>query len=194
MKKRWLVAAVVVLTAILVAALGFYLPASAGAGPEGLVGIPWGASPEQVERAMAERHFPKDSDWRADQWIYDGSFDGYPAYISFRFQNNKFVEGGVVLIDAFHSIDDGKHYDTLADEYFDTLERQLIQRYGQPNGRYRAERGDPWQPWKDRWEVISDNGHAVIINLSKCHAYRDRNIDLYSRVAITYHNLTLLGQ
>ena len=166
--------------------------AQAGEVPNGFVEIPWGASPEVVEKAMADRHFPKDSEWKVDHYIYDGSFAGYPAYLSFHFKNNKFVEGGAVLIEVFHSIDDGTAYDHLADKYFDILEGQLIQKYGKPEYRYRVVGGEPWKPWHDYWTVLSAaTGHTIRISLDKCHAYKDRQIDQYARVAINYHNITM---
>lgn len=171
----------------------------AGEGPEGLVGIPWGASLEVVDKAMADRNYPKDSDWKVDNYIYDGYFAGYPAYLQFRFVNNKFVHGSAVLIEVFHSINDGgKHYDYLADQYFSILEGQLIQKYGEPVSRYKALGKEPWDPYIYTWKVkyhvpdASIDGEKIIeIRLSRFHAYKSGNFDQYSRVAINYHNISL---
>jgi len=198
MKKRVMFYLVVVPALLVMSVVMCSGIVRADQGPDGFIGIPWGASREVVEKEMAERHFPKDSNWKIDYYIYDGSFAGYPAYLIFHFENNKFVDGGAGLIEVFHSINDGTGYNLLADKYFSILEGQLIEKYGEPYYRYKAEGKERWKPYASYWEVkyyplypsvIEE--HTIGISVGKCHAFKDRNIDEYSKVFINYTNATL---
>ena len=184
------------LLCLVVLAIVFPCTVQAATGPEGLVGIPWGASPDTVERVMAERHFPRDEEWRTDHFIYVGSFAGYPAYLSFHFENNKFVDGGAVLIEVFHSIDEGD-YRGIVDRYFGELENQLTQKYGKPYRHNPPGDVPPWKPLDDHWNVKYQDDD-IYINLSKTYAFKPgprsewRNFgEIKSRIAISYTNSTL---
>jgi len=145
-----------------------------------------------VERVMAERHFPRDEEWRADHFIYDGSFAGLPSYLSFHFENNKFVEGGAVLIDVYHSVAEGD-VSGLVDRYFREFEDQLVQRYGKPDRYITPGDVPPWKPLTDNWEAKYQND-KINITLSKSYAFKPgprnewRNFgEIRSRVAIDYN-------
>ena len=66
---------------------------------DGFIGVPWGASREQVQTAMAEKGFALiglNLD-RGD--TYKGNFAGYPAELYFEFLNNVFYKGSARLLD-----------------------------------------------------------------------------------------------
>ena len=156
--------------------------------PDGFAGIPWGASRATVEKAMAERYYPKDSDSKADVYIYQGEFAGYKAWLIFRFTNNKVYEGAALFLWHEASRD-------LIDRYFNEFEVQLIKKYGNPRLLYRAEGGEDWKPWNDEWEIINSNTTIHLV-LSKQYEYKDHNPrsmprEVTGNVQISYTNKTL---
>jgi hypothetical protein len=155
---------------------------------DGFIGVPWGASREAVEKAMAERYFPKDPDSKADKYIYNGYYAGYQAYVTFYFINNQFFEGGASLIDVFRDAKEGD-YRHLVDQYFSAFETLLIQKYGNPSSRYPGT-NEPWKPRSITWE-IQDQNTSITINLVKNYAFKDKTCDINSRVFIAYKNNSL---
>jgi hypothetical protein len=165
--------------------------ARATAVPNGFVGIPWGASRAEVEKAMAERYYPKDSDSKHDVYIYKGEFAGYKAWLIFRFINNKVYEGEALFL--WH---EANKY--IIDRYFSELEGQLIQKYGNPKWSYRAEGGEPWNPCSDHWTLTGQNT-TINLSLHKQYEYKDPNprsvpSEVTGNVNICYTNKTLKEQ
>jgi hypothetical protein len=156
--------------------------------PEGFLGVPWGASPEDVEKAMAERHYAKDPDSKPDRYIYVGSFAGERAYVIFSFINDKLFEGGANLIDVFRDAREGD-YRGLVDQRFRALEESLVQKYGDPAYRYPGT-NEPWKPRSVTWN-LEDQQATVIVTLGKNYAFKDKQFDINSKVAVDYKNISL---
>ena len=78
---------------------GFFAGISCGAPyPEGFVGIPWGASRDQVVKVMNERGFTTEGtvssqDQPASTLLYRGAFDGQPCQLEFYFSSNAMFKG-----------------------------------------------------------------------------------------------------
>jgi len=153
--------------------------------PGGFAGISWGASRADVEKAMAERNYPKDADSKADIYVYNGEFAGYKADLIFNFINNKVYAGGALFL--WHETN--KY---LIDKYFREFESQLREKYGEPEYKYRADGGEPWKPFEDRWELRNLNT-IIVLELYKVYEYNvGHRID--GRVSISYTNSTLKEQ
>jgi len=188
--RRFGLAALIVLAgaASIVASSG---SAHAAPVPDGFLGVPWGASPEDVEKAMAERHHAKDPDSKPDRYIYVGSFAGERAYLIFSFINGKLFEGGANLIDVFRDAGEGD-YRGLVDLRFRTLEESLVQKYGKPAYRYPGT-NEPWKPISVTWN-LEDQQATVVLTLGKNYAFKDRSFDVNSKVAVDYKNISLQKQ
>ena len=151
MKKTKVFYLVVVFALLAVSVVMFSGIARAGAVPEGFAGIPWGASRATVAKAMAERYYPKDSESKADVYIYNGEFAGYKADLIFRFTNNKLYEGEALFL--WHEPNSWR-----IDQYFSELEAQLIQKYGSPGYRYPGT-NEPWKPRGSYWTLKDQKHH-----------------------------------
>jgi len=180
--------AFVILSAI--SAVLFSGIAQAGEVPAGFIGIPWGASRATVERAMAERYYPKDPRSEADEDRYNGEFAGYKADLFFRFINNKFYEGTAVFLWREPS-------KRRIDQYFSELESQLIKKYGNPESRYPGT-NEPWEPRGSNW-WLEDSNTTIQLYLHKQYQWksrnrRDRPAEADGKVIISYTNRTLEEQ
>ncbi len=157
--------------------------------PEGFLGVPWGASPDDVEKAMAERHYARDpGSSKPDRYVYVGSFAGERAWVIFNFINGKLFEGGANLIDVFRDAREGD-FRGLVDQRFQALEESLVQKYGKPSYGYPGS-NEPWKPRSVTWE-IQDQQATVILTLGKNYAFKDKDFDINSKVAVDYKNVSL---
>jgi len=159
--------------------------AQAGPVPDGFAGVPWGASRADVEKVMAERNYPKDTDSKADIYVYNGEFAGYKADLLFKFINNKVYEGGALFL--WHETNK-----ELIDIYFSEFESQLSKKYGEPWYMYRADGREPWKPFSNRWELKNLNTTIALL-LKKEHEYNVGH-RIAGNVSISYTNLTLKDQ
>jgi hypothetical protein len=94
---------------------------------DGFVGVPWGASRQQVAAAMAEKGFIL-LEQRADGSIdkYQGTFAGQPAELEFWYEKNVFYRGEA----AFLHVKDKDFYVVKA--YYIELRDLLTAKYGSP--------------------------------------------------------------
>jgi hypothetical protein len=184
-------AALVAVTALAGTVIVFSGTAQAAPLPEGFLGVPWGATPEAVETAMAERHYPKDPDSKPDCYIYNGYFAGERAYVSFHFVDRRFVEGVANLIELFRDAREGDFRGRI-DLEFSKFEGLLTQKYGKPTSRYLGT-NEPWMPRSATWN-LQDQGSAITVVLVKNYSFKDKDFDINSKVAITYKNVGLKTQ
>jgi len=190
MKKMKAFYLFIVLAMVAVLIVVFSSMAQAQAVPDGFAGIPWGASRTTVEKAMAERYYPKDSTSKADVYIYNGEFAGYKGDLIFRFINNKFYEGNALFL--WHEPNNWR-----IDQYFRELEVQLIKKYGNPHHRYPGT-NEPWEPRSSSWTLKNSNTTIDLI-LHKQYEYKDPNPRseppaVTGNVNICYTNTTLQEQ
>lgn len=75
------------------------VPVYAGPAVEGFSGVPWGASREQVQAAMAEKGFTLLEQIPGVADKYKGSFAGHAAELKFFFHKNLFYSGEAIIRD-----------------------------------------------------------------------------------------------
>lgn len=97
---------------------------------DGFIGVPWGASRQQVQKAMEERGFTL-LEQRADGFIdtYQGTFTGQSAQLTFIYEKNVFYKGEA----AFLHVRDKDYYAVKA--YYTELKGLLTAKYGPPMER-----------------------------------------------------------
>jgi hypothetical protein len=94
---------------------------------DGFIGVPWGASRQQVQKAMEERGFAlleQRPDGTYD--VYQGTFAGNPAQLSFSYEKNFFYRGEA----AFLHVKDRDYYTVKA--YYAELRELITAKYGRP--------------------------------------------------------------
>lgn len=97
---------------------------------DGFIGVPWGASRQQVQKVMEERGFTL-LEQRADGFsdTYQGTFTGQPAQLAFIYEKNVFYKGEA----AFLHVRDKDYY--AVKSYYTELKGMLTAKYGQPMER-----------------------------------------------------------
>ena len=95
---------------------------------DGFIGVPWGASRQEVQKAMEERGF-KLLEHRADVVLdyYLGTFTGQPAELVFQYQNELFIRGEANFLHV-----KGQSLDA-ARAYYLELKGMLTVKYGPPS-------------------------------------------------------------
>lgn len=95
---------------------------------DGFIGVPWGASREQVEKIMQGKDFTlleKRSDGAVD--TYHGTFADYPAELKFQYEKNVFFRGSAAFLDV-------KDRDLMIIKMrFIEMKNLLSLKYGLPN-------------------------------------------------------------
>lgn len=180
MVKRWYIAAVLVAVWLLT----LTAPICAAPVPEGFVGVPWGATQEQVIKMMSERG------WReafGDGKSFYGFFAGFPGIVTFEFTGNAMTGGRAELeratngYNSKHTFDAG--YKLLSEKYG----QAVIQTYNNPDRKssmpvlYQAE-----------WELVDDasaDKYAIMLWTSDAFYLRD-GTRLYL-VGVNYTNKSL---
>jgi len=94
---------------------------------DGFIGVPWGASRQQVQKAMEERGFTL-LEQRADGIVdtYQGTFTGQPAELKFQYENNLFISGEANFLHV-----KGQSLDAVR-AYYMELKGMLTAKYGSP--------------------------------------------------------------
>ncbi len=94
---------------------------------DGFIGVPWGASRQQVRQAMEERGFTL-LEQRADGIIdtYQGTFTGQPAELKFQYESNVFFSGEANFLHV-----KGQSLDAVR-AYYMELKGLLTAKYGLP--------------------------------------------------------------
>ena len=109
---------------------------------DGFIGVPWGASRQEVQKVMQERGFTL-LEQRADGIVdtYRGTFTGQPAELRFQYQNNVYFAGTAAFLHVKGSFDGSMAY------YYE-LKEQLTAKYGTPltyNIASGSERSSRWE-------------------------------------------------
>lgn len=110
---------------------------------EGFMGVPWGASRQQVQKAMEERGF-KLLEQRADGVVdtYQGTFTGQPAELNFQYEKNVFFYGSAAFLHV-----KGQSLDAAL-AYYQELKGLLTNKYGVPMvyaDEYGREKVSRWE-------------------------------------------------
>ncbi len=94
MKKTKVLYPVVVFALFVVSVVMFPGIARAGAVPEGFMGIPWGASKDQIIKAMNEQGHRQLTSEKSNQLDFEGDFAGVPClHLYFNLRANSFYSG-----------------------------------------------------------------------------------------------------
>ncbi|MBP2653826.1 MAG: hypothetical protein H6Q73_1395 [Firmicutes bacterium] len=186
MKHRIFV--LVILISILIS-----LPVYAAPTVDGFVGVPWGASSEQIDQTMQEKGFSLSSA-SSTMRSYNGIFAGEARVLKFRLSNNKFYEGYVCLGTA----NNNTGVQRLANEWT----YKLNEKYGQLQKR-RSLKSDNWRPVKELrpnsygrilyWGVkdaASADNVQILLQVNWINYNRDRSIT-NGEVDLIYRNASL---
>jgi len=125
----------------------------AGPVPDGLAGVPWGATRAQVKKIMSENGFKQEdalpfSNEPSPNLVFYGSLANTMCYLEFKFKGNSFCHGRVVVIKL-------EDYQTVlaACNHFVSL---LTDKYGMPDERESYESsspGHPMMPYGVKWRL-----------------------------------------
>jgi len=120
--KKFTPVSIVLLMVLVLSAL----PAYAAPPLDGFIGVPWGASRQQVQKAMEERGFTL-LEQRADGIVdtYRGTFTGQPAELKFQYEKNAYFAGTATFLHIKGSFDASMAY------YYE-LKGLLTAKYGTP--------------------------------------------------------------
>ncbi|MDD2542076.1 MAG: hypothetical protein PHH28_13675 [Desulfuromonadaceae bacterium] len=123
----------------------------AGPVPDGLAGVPWGATREQVKKIMIEKGFKQENvlpftNEPSPGLVFYGSFVNTMCYLQFSFKGNSFYYGlvTVVRLNDYQPV-------VAASNHFISL---LTEKYGIPDKResYQSDSpGHPTMPYNTSW-------------------------------------------
>jgi|GEM_PF-3666922 len=127
-----------IFSAVIILGLLLVLQTTIQAAPavDGFMGVPWGTSREQVQKAMEERGFTlleQRSDGILDK--YRGTFIGKPAELTLRYENNVFFGGEAAFLDV-----KGAEADVVRLHYME-MKELLTAKYGLPSQEYSDQNG-----------------------------------------------------
>ena len=132
MKKIKMFYLIVVLVLLAISVVMFSGIAQAGAVPEGFVGVPWGASREQIIKTMSERGYKQlTNNARPNELDFEGDFLGVKCFhLYFYLSANSFYEGA-----AYGCGRSDVHW--LTKKYYEQIFNKLNEKYGPiPRGGY----------------------------------------------------------
>ena len=136
----------------------FTIPGYAAPPPvDGFIGVPWGASRQQVQKAMEERGFTL-LEQRADGCVdtYQGTFTGQPAELKFQYENNVFFGGDASFLHI-----KGASLDAVQAYYLE-LKGMLTAKYGMPMELTDATGKTPVCLWERLPAVATPPGQVTI--------------------------------
>jgi hypothetical protein len=100
MKKMKVVYQIVVLVLLAISVIMFSGIAQAGLVPDGLAGVPWGATRSEVKKIMIENGFQEKADPFSSEpypgLVFYGSFANRMCYLYFEFKGKAFCSGTVM--------------------------------------------------------------------------------------------------
>lgn len=125
----------------------------AGPVPDGLAGVPWGATRAQVKKIMSENGFKQEdalpfSNEPSPNLVFYGSLANTMCYLEFTFKGNSFCYGRVTV----KKLED---YQTVLAECNHFIE-VLTDKYGMPDERktYQSDSpGNPIMPYGVKWRL-----------------------------------------
>jgi hypothetical protein len=186
MKKMQVFYLVVVLALLAVSVVMFSGVAWADGTCEGFVGVPWGASKEQVQAAMANKGFPLIEHWTSDCDVYRGTFAGYPAELKFFFEKNVFYSGRAEFLDRTST------EPQQAGLVYEEIKRLFQAKYGLYNyelctgtGCDKARAHDDYNrfcTWKDITSTATSHG-TVEIGINR---WASDTLDIKFYIRVTY--------
>ncbi|MHC1759036.1 MAG: hypothetical protein AB9917_05945 [Negativicutes bacterium] len=175
------------LSVLLLAAMliGAILPASAG--PEtqldSVMGIPWGASPEQGRKLMAVNGYSfvwdgTDAGTGSQVLEFKGAYASLPAYVQLFFMNHQMWQLQVRISDEEYGMDYA----------FDTINKLLQEKYGQisDSQNYNVYRNIPLTRYT--WKL---DGNTKTIKLSKFKTFYVDKTKMNGGASVTYENIHL---
>jgi len=173
-----------ILSVILLAAMlsGAILPVSAA--PEtqlnSIMGIPWGASPEQGRRLMAKNGFSflwegTDAGTGSQILEFKGPYASLPAYVQLFFMNRQMWQLQVRISDEEYGMDNA----------FDIINKLLQEKYGQISDSqiYNIYRNIPLTRYT--WKL---DGNTKTIKLSKFKTFYVDKTKMNGGASVTYEN------
>lgn len=125
MKKMRMFYLVAVLPLLIVSVVMLSGIAQASAVPEGFMGIPWGASREQIIKAMSERGYRQLTGTEPGHLAFKGAFAGVPCQLEFSLIANSFYSGGAGYCAK-------GPYRRWPQTYFELVVKMLSEKYGPP--------------------------------------------------------------
>jgi hypothetical protein len=129
MKKTRVFYLVAVLALLVASVVMFSGIARAGAVPDGFMGIPWGASKDQIIKTMSERGYRQLTSEESNQLHFKGDFAGVPClHLYFSLRANSFYSGS-----AWGCAWSTYHRGTQA--IFERMVNTLSEKYGPPQKR-----------------------------------------------------------
>lgn len=143
---RWVSASIIMVLAV----AAFTVTVYAAPPVDGFLGVRWGASRDQVEKAMRERGFTllvQRSDVERD--IYRGMFADYPAELEFQYEKNAFFSGTAAFLDV-----KGRE-PMIREQRYIEMKRLLALKYGPPSIESFGYRG---VEYASIWENLSTTG------------------------------------
>ena len=151
---------------------------SYAASVDGFIGVPWGATQQQIDSAMKEKGFPH-HDFMP---YYVGSFAGYTARaLSFQLKHDSFYEGQASIC---HTEENSGHGEVRACSQ--KIVSMISEKYGQPTGRKDTHRN----AYCLYWEGLQNAGTSDKITIKVWTSIPDKlNGGI---VQVTYTNNSLL--
>lgn len=139
MKKLRVFYLVVVFAILAVLVVMFSGIAQAGEVPDGFMGIPWGASGDQIIKTMKERGYQRtDNPQNTQPFAFRGAFAGAPCELNFHLTAN-----------SFHSVYAANCQwspnPRVPQRYFQDMVKMLSEKYGPPQSREST--GDEAAHW-----------------------------------------------
>jgi hypothetical protein len=166
-------------------ALAFFavLQATVYAAPpvDGFLGVPWGASRQQVQKAMEERGFTL-LEQRADGYsdTYRGTFVGKAAELTFFYEEKIFYRGQAAFIHV-----KGRDYHTVKAWYAE-LRDLLAAKYGRPYERTALDANPvSYSKWENLPAAAEPPGRIKIFLQDGPHKFRD-GTDWAHTVIVSY--------
>lgn len=125
MKKTKAIYLVVVFALLVVSVIMFSGIARAGAVPDGFLGIPWGASTEQIVKVMNERGYRQLTGATPGNLVFKGAFAGTPCQLHFSLLANSFYSASAVYCDR-------SDYPLRPQSTYRQICAELSKKYGPP--------------------------------------------------------------
>ena len=107
---RKLFCAVLILSVLLLTQIPSYAQRPA---VDGFLGVPWGASKAQVQAAMAKKGFALLKQVSAEEDVYQGTFAGHPAELTFYYKKNVFYCGSAFLQPGGENVVESTYYEMV---------------------------------------------------------------------------------
>ena len=126
---------------------------SHAASVDGFIGVPWGATQQQIDNAMREKGFSH----HEFMPYYVGSFAGYPApAVSFQVRHNAFYEGQASIC---HTSENSGYREV--EECSQKIVSMISDKYGQPTSRRSTHSNAFFLYWEGLHDAVSSDNITI---------------------------------